>query len=97
MKNDNEIVQSLIADGVVGASLGTLLTKNTEQSTPLGTLASAAILATFKANEAAEKTNIFMFFEEDGFLYQTQPGGLKKRVKKIVKPAIKLQDHFKLK
>lgn len=96
MKNDNEIVQSLIAGGVVGASLGTLLTKNIEQSTPLGTLASAAILATFKANEAAEKTSISMFFEEDGYLYQTQSGGLKQRVKKIEKPVVKLQDHFKL-
>ena len=97
MKNDNEIVQSLIAGGVVGASLGALLISNTEQNTPLGTLASAAILATFKANEAAKKTNISMLFEEDGFLYQTQSGGIKQRIKKIVKPAIKLQDHFKLK
>ena len=39
-------------------------------------LASAAILATFKANEAAKKTNISMFFEEDGILYKTLPGGL---------------------
>ena len=76
MKNDNEIVQALIEGGVVGASLVTLLTKNTEQSTPLGTLASAAILATSKANEAAKKTNISMFFEEDGILYKTLPGGL---------------------
>lgn len=76
MKNDNEIVQSLVAGGVVGASLGTLLIKNTEQNTPLGKLASAAILATFKANEAAKKTNISMFFEEDGILYKTLPGGL---------------------
>ena len=97
MENDNEIVQSLIAGGVVGAALGNLLTKNMEQSTPLGTLATAAILATFKANEAAKKTDISMFFTEDGFLYQTQPGGIKQQVKKIEKPAIKLQDHFKLK
>ena len=97
MKNDNEIVQSLIAGGVVGAALANLLTKNIEHSTPLSTLASAAILATFKANEAAKTTNISMFFAENGFLYQTQPGGLKQQVKKIEKPAIKLQDHFKLK
>ena len=36
-----------------------------------------------------------MFFTEDGFLYQTQPGSLKQQVKKIEKPAIKLQNHFK--
>ena len=46
-------MQSLIASGVVGASLGTLLTKNSEPNTPLGALASAAILLTFKANRAA--------------------------------------------
>lgn len=40
-------MQSLIASGVVGASLGTLLTKNSEPNTPLGALASAAILLTF--------------------------------------------------
>ena len=40
-------MQSLIASGVVGASLGTLLIKNSEPNTPLGALASAAILLTF--------------------------------------------------
>lgn len=78
MKNDEEIFQSLIAGGIVGASLGALLSGGSRgQVTILGAIAGAAILATYKANEKALQTNLPMYAEENGSLYQIQADGKK--------------------
>lgn len=95
--DDNEIVQSLIAGGVIGAALGALLTNDKEQGATLGALAGAAILATYKANERAKKTNQPFYVEEQGDLFEIQPNGQKKFIRKIEKPSIKLENNFKLK
>jgi len=97
MKSDDEILQSLITGGIVGAALGALLSKNREDGAALGALTGAALLATFKANEKAMQTNVPMYIEEEGNLYHIQPGGVKKFIKKIDKPTVKLQQNFKLK
>ncbi len=97
MKNDEEILESLIAGGLIGEALGALVSKNKEDGTTLGTLAGAAILATFKANEKAMQTNLPIYVVEDSNLYQIQPGGVKKFIRKIDKPSVELQQHFKLK
>lgn len=97
MKNDEEIFESLIAAGLIGAALKTLLSKNKGEGATLGALAAAAIVATFKANVKAMQTNLPMYVMENGNLYQTQPGGKKKFIRKINKPSIKLQERFKLK
>lgn len=96
MKNDEEIMESLIAGGLIGASLVALLSNNKGDDALLGALAGAAILATFKANEKAMEMNIPMFVEENGNIYQVQTGGIKKFIRKIDKPSLKLQQHFKL-
>ena len=96
MKNDEAILQSLIAGGLIGAALGALVSKNKEDGAPLGALAGAAILATFKANEQAMQTNLPMYVEEDGNLYEVQNGGIKKFIRKIEKPIHQLPAHFKL-
>ena len=97
MENDEEILQSLIAGGLIGAALGALISKNKEEGTTLGALAGAAILATFRANEKAMQTNVPMYIEENGNLYQIKDGGIKTLIRKIKKPAVKLPQHFKLK
>ena len=97
MKSDEEILQSLIAGGLIGAALGALLSKNREDVATLGALAGAAILATYKANEKALQTNLPMFIEENGSLYQIQSGGEKKFIRTIEKPTVKLKNNFKLK
>lgn len=97
MKNDEEIFESLIAGGLIGAALGALLSKNKGDGATLGALAGAAILATFKANEKAMQTKLPMYVEENGNLYQIQQGGNKKFIRKIEKPAVKLKENFKLK
>ena len=57
MKNDNEIFESLIAGGLVGAALGVLVSGKKEGAT-LGAIAGATILATYKASQQAMQTNL---------------------------------------
>jgi Glycine zipper 2TM domain len=96
MKNDDKILESLIAGGVVGAALGALLSKDKEPGAILGALAGAALLATFKANQQAIQTNVPMYIEENGSLYQVT-AGTKKFIRKIEKPTTKIEQRFKLK
>jgi hypothetical protein len=97
MKKDDEIIESLIAGGLIGATLGALLSKNKEEGATLGALIGAAILGTFKANEKATETHVPMVIEENGKLYQIHADGSRKFLRDIEKPSVKLQEHFKLK
>jgi hypothetical protein len=96
MKSDDEIIDSLISGGIIGAALGALISKS-KNGPILGALAGAVILATYKANEKAKATKIPLFVEEAGSLYEIKPDGSKRFVKKITKPVKKLQQNFKLK
>jgi hypothetical protein len=96
MKNDQEILQFLIKGGLIGGALGALLSKEKAEGTLLGALAGAAIFATFNANEAAQKTNVPMYVVEDGYLYQIDEIGKKTQIRKVEKPKIQLEKHFKL-
>lgn len=96
MTKDDEILESLIAGGIIGAALGALLSGNKSKETILGALAGSAILATFKAFEQAKKTEVPVCVEEDGIIYEIQPGGEKKIIKKIDKPSGEIPEKFKL-
>jgi hypothetical protein len=97
MKKDDEIIESLIAGGIIGTALGVLLSKNKEEGATLGALIGAAILGTYKANEKASETHVPMVIEENGKLYQIHADGNKKFLRNLEKPSIKLQEYFKLK
>jgi hypothetical protein len=97
MKNDDEILQSLIAGGLIGGTLGAILSKNQEDGATLGAVIGAAILGTFKANQKARETNIPLVMEEGGKLYQINANGNKQFLRDIEKPKIKIQENFKLK
>lgn len=97
MKNDEEIIESLMAGGLIGAALGALLSKNKGEGATLGTLIGAAILGTYKANEKAKETHIPMVMGENGKLYQINADGSKQFIKEIEKPNVKLGKTFKLK
>lgn len=96
MKKDDEIIESLIAGGVIGAALGALLSKNKGEGATLGGIIGAAILATYKANQIAKGIHVTMVTEENGKLYQINPDGTKQFIKEIEKP-IKFEKQFKLK
>lgn len=97
MKEEDEIVENLIAGGLIGAALGALLSKSKGDGAALGALAGAAIMATYKANERAQKTNVPFYIEEDGNLYEIQSGGKKRFVRTIEKSDVVLPKRFKLK
>ncbi|MFM9839509.1 MAG: hypothetical protein ACKVOQ_14665 [Cyclobacteriaceae bacterium] len=95
MKNDNEIIESLIAGGIIGAALGALITNN-KNGAGLGAIAGAAILATFKANELAKKMNFPLIVEENNTLYQIEKDGTKRLLKQLSKPSIHVAENFTL-
>lgn len=95
--NDTNIFKSLIKGGLIGATLGALLYKNREEGVTIGALAGAVILATYKANIQAQKTNIPVYVEEEGKLYEIQPGGSKHFIKDLPKSKVLYNKHFKLK
>lgn len=95
--NDENIIQSLIAGGIIGSALGALLSKDKGDGSIIGAIAGAAILATYKANEQARMANLPIYIEEDRKLYEIQSGGSKKYIKDIPKPDFQLKEHFKLK
>lgn len=97
MKNDDEILESLIAGGLIGAALGALLSKSKENGATIGALAGAAILATFKASEQAKKSKVPILYEENGLLYEIQPNGKKRFIKELEKSLSLKNKKFTLK
>jgi uncharacterized membrane protein (UPF0136 family) len=97
MSKDDEIIESLIASGIISATLGALLSKNKEEGISLGALISAAILGTFKANEKATKTQVPMVLVENGKLFRINADGTRQFLRDLEKSSVKLHEHFKLK
>lgn len=97
MENKDEVFESLIAGGLIGAALGALLSKNKGNGATLGGLAGAVLLATLKANENAKKTNIPLYIEEDGSIYEVNSKGVKRFIKKIHESDLSVPRKFKLK
>ena len=96
MQNDKEIFESMILGGVIGATLGAILT-NKNDGSAIGAIAGAAILATLKASENAQKTNIPVLIEENNVIYEVNSNGEKKVIRKITKSSTAIPGQFKLK
>jgi hypothetical protein len=96
MTKDDEILKSMVLGGIIGAALGALLFGKREGSA-LGVLAGSVILATLKANENAQKSNVPFLIEEDNVIYEINSSGEKKFVKVIPKQTDYLPERFKLK
>jgi hypothetical protein len=95
MKNDAELLESLIAGGVIGAALAALI-KNNKESATLGAIAGAAILASYHAVERAKKTNIPLVIEEKGALYEIRKDGSKTFIKQIPPNRTLIKKEFSL-
>jgi hypothetical protein len=97
MKSDDQILESLLAGGLIGAALGALLSKDKEDGATIGTIAGAVILATYRANEQAMQSNVPVMIEENGKIYLLHPGGRKEFIREIPKSTVLLQNRYKLK
>ena len=95
MKSEEEIIESLILGGIIGATLGALITKD-KSGTGLGAIAGAALFASFKANEKAKQLQFPLVVLENGTVYKLDKDGLKEMVKHIEKPSIKIPSNFTL-
>ena len=96
MKNNDELFESLLVGGLIGAALGNLILDN-KNGSALGAIAGAAILASYTANENARKTNIPLLIEEDNKLYEIKRDGTKTFIKFIPKNIKYLPKKFTIK
>lgn len=97
-KRENSIFESLLFGGIIGTTLGSLISKsNKGEGSLIGAIAGAAILASIKANENARKTHIPLVMEENDALYELYPDGSKKLIKYLPKSPKILPSKFTLK
>ncbi len=96
-KEDNQLIETLIKGGVLGAALGALFSKDKEDGALIGAILGAVVNATHQANEAAKQTNVPVYVEEDGMLFAISPNGHKRFIKNIQKSLINLPEQFNLK
>ena len=97
MNNDDDLLKSLIVGGGIGAALGAFLSKRKGEGVGIGALAGAVLLATFKANENARKTNVPFYIEEDGSVFEINARGQKRFIKRIEPVQGKIHRKYKLK
>jgi hypothetical protein len=94
MKSDEEILESAILGGLIGAALGSLI--NEKNGAEIGALAGAVILASSKAYERARETDVPVLVEEKGILYEITRDGSKTPLKKINKYLKRVPKRFDL-
>lgn len=82
---DEDLIKSLVEDGLIEASVVDLLSIDEDDNTTIGAIAGAAILATYKASLLAKKSNFPILFEEDDNLVELHPDGTKRIIKALEK------------
>lgn len=96
MKEEITPLDSLIKEGLIGPFLGAILSKDKEEGADIGAILRAAISATQRANEVALKTNVLLYVEENGDLFEVSPSGKKRFVKHLPKPSRNYPNKFHL-
>ncbi len=95
MNNDREILESLIAGGLIVGALAAILSQNKDAS-GIGVIAGAAILASYKANEIARRSSVPVVVEEGNELVEIMPGGYRRVIREITRSTRKLPKNFTL-
>lgn len=95
-KQKDKHIESLIAGGVIGASLGALISTSKGPGAVLGGIAGAAILASLEAYERARETGLSMVLEENDILYEIRSNGRKKKIKNLPAQNTALRKRFDL-
>jgi outer membrane lipoprotein SlyB len=96
-KKEEAVFESLLTGGIIGVALGALISKSKGAGAALGAIAGAAILASVKANENAQKTDIPLVLEEGNAIYEVSSNGTKKLIKHLPVSNKKLPKKFTLK
>lgn len=95
MNSDREIIESLVAGGLLGAALGTLVSDD-KRGTAIGALAGAAIVASFRANQRAQATGVPVILEQNNELVRIYPDGRRELIRKIPRTNAHIPRKFKL-
>ena len=96
MEKDDEVIQSLIAGGIIGSALGALLTQK-GTGAAIGAIAGAAIFASIKAQENSSKVGIPMIIEKNHALYEVLSDGTEIFIKDLPKSSLEIDKKFTLK
>lgn len=96
MGNKLNTIESLVSLGILGATIGDVLSKDKEDGAIIGALVGVAIAATTKASEDAKKTKVTHLVEEEGELYEVNSSGEKRFIRKLRKATTHLPVQFKL-
>ena len=96
--SDDDLLKLLIQGGLIGGGLVALLSnqENAEENISIGALVGAAILASYKANLNAKKTNLPVYEKQGDSIFAIYPDGTKKFIKKIEPINITVPNRFKL-
>jgi len=96
--SDEDLLESLLQRGLIGAGLIALLSnqEKAEENISIGAIVGAAILASYKANLNAKKTNLSVYEKQGNSIFAIYPDGTKKFIKKIEPINIKIPSRFKL-
>jgi hypothetical protein len=94
-KSRDQIIESALIGGAVGASLGAILTGESKR-TATAMLVGAAIGATIQAKQEAEAYNLSRLVEVDGKIYRIAPNGDKKLIKTITRSKVNIPDTFSI-
>lgn len=97
MKEQDNTIEALVTGGLIGATLGTWLSRDKEEGALIGAILGAVFAATLNANKQAKKTNEPVLVAENGKLYRLMPNGEKEFVKNLPQSSQKWDKHFKLK
>lgn len=95
MNSDREIIESLVAGGLLGAALGALVSDD-NHGTAIGALAGAAIVASFRANQRAQAAGMPVMIEQNNELVRIWPDGRRELIRKIPKANARIPKKFKL-
>jgi hypothetical protein len=95
MNSDREIIEYLVAGGLLGAALGALVSDDNRDAA-IGALAGAALVASFRANQRAQATGIPLVIEQDNELIRVYPDGRRELIRKIPRTNAHIPKKFKL-
>jgi len=93
MEQDNKIIKSFIAEGIISAALAALIM---DKSSDIGLIASTAFFASLQAKENASKLGISRIIEKDHALYEVKPDGSDTLIKVLPKFTKTIPKTFKL-
>ncbi|GAB4203530.1 MAG: hypothetical protein Fur0023_10460 [Bacteroidia bacterium] len=95
-QDEKKIIRELIAAGLVGAGIGTIISKNKKDGAISGAILASLIYGSIKLFENAKKSGVPFLIVENDTLYRIEQDGTKTPLRKIQKNKKNYPPHFNL-